>query len=152
MMAVSTQVLLSPLLGVRTNNNLKEIKEIVETQILGSSAYNLYLHVKTFCWLYLSLIHLIIYIQDFRNAKKKKMSGKKKKKKELAQNRIYTSSFFDMFTQKIEYILALANSSDTRCDDPFFIFFFLETYKRIFTVAQLHVAQPIYDTCPITCT
>jgi len=34
----------------------------------------------------------------------------------------------------------------------FFFFFFLKTYKRIFTVARLHVAQPTYGTCPITCT
>jgi hypothetical protein len=34
----------------------------------------------------------------------------------------------------------------------FFFFFFLKIYKRFFTVARLHVAQPTYGTCPITCT
>jgi hypothetical protein len=40
------------------------------------------------------------------------------------------------------------------CDDPFFFFFFLiyTNIKRVITVVRLHVAQPTYGTCPITCT
>jgi hypothetical protein len=46
---------------VRTNNYLKRDKENRGNIYFKWFGYDLYLHVKAFCWLHISLIYLIIY-------------------------------------------------------------------------------------------